>query len=107
MKFNKYLRKLRKDKKLGQLDLAALSGVSKSHISRMEIEDVAPKPETLRKLAPVLGVSYEHLMEKAGYMTEVDLAEVSKVKFKGKELSEFELEWIIAFLETSRRGKNE
>jgi transcriptional regulator with XRE-family HTH domain len=53
-----------------QIDLAKVSGVSKSTISRVESGEVAAKPETLKKLAPFLKVSFEELMREAGYMDE-------------------------------------
>ena len=117
MKFNEYLKSLRKNKKLTQIELANLSGVSKSHVSRIEIDDNSvPKPDTLRKLAPALGVTYEHLMYKAGYYDETvehefiqelkldDANITSKYKFVygDKELTDLEVKTIIAILRANR-----
>ncbi len=49
--------------------LGALSGVSDSYLSQIERgERGVPKPEILAKLAKPLGVPYETLMMKAGYL---------------------------------------
>ena len=64
--FGEYLKKLRGSKSLGQIE--ALSGVTKSYLSKVERgERGIPSPSILSKLAPVLGVTYEELMNAAGY----------------------------------------
>ena len=117
MKFNEYLKSLRKNKKLTQIELANLSGVSKSHVSRIEIDDNSvPKPDTLRKLAPALGVTYEHLMYKAGYyegtiehefieqlhLDDENITKRYKFVYGDKELTDIEIKTIIALLKAGR-----
>lgn len=118
MLFNEYLKSLRKNKKLTQIQLAEKSGVSKTHISRIETEsDSAPKPETLKKLAPALDVNFEHLMYMAGYyentaenelinqleLSDENLMEKFTFVYEGKPLSDIEVRSMLAFLKTNRK----
>lgn len=117
MDFSEYIKSLRKEKKLRLVDLEKLSGVSKTHISRLEREkNKLPKPETLKKLAPALGVTYEHLMYAAGlyqdtpeeeFISNIDLSDEALFKkfnfsLDGRPLSEEEAKNIIAFLRVAR-----
>lgn len=61
---------LRKKKQYSQRKLAMISSVSNSTVSRIESATSDADPETLKKLAPCLGVSYEELMKVAGYIKE-------------------------------------
>lgn len=68
--FGQYLKEVRKRRKLTIRQLDTYSGVSHSYISQMERgERGVPSPEILRKLSKPLGVEYEELMERAGYIT--------------------------------------
>jgi transcriptional regulator with XRE-family HTH domain len=68
---NHYIRMLRKEKGLNMRQLSDLSGVSQAALSRIESgEREKPRPLLLKALAPHLGVSYEQLMAKAGYIEE-------------------------------------
>lgn len=49
-------------------DLYRVSRVTVSTLSRIEAGIQNPSPATLKKLAPFLGVAYEHLMTVAGYL---------------------------------------
>lgn len=72
--FSRYLRGLRKEKKLTIRQLDMYSGVSHSYISQMERGDRGiPSPDILKKLAKPLGVEYEELMERAGYITKEEV----------------------------------
>jgi transcriptional regulator with XRE-family HTH domain len=67
--FGKYLRKLRKEKKLTVRQLDLYSGVSHSYISQIERGARGiPSPEILLKLSKALNVEYEELMKAAGYI---------------------------------------
>jgi repressor LexA len=69
MTFGEYLRSKRKEKKMTIRQLAVYSGISNAYISQIENgERGIPSPEVLKKLAGPLGVPYEELMEKAGYI---------------------------------------
>lgn len=69
--FGLYLKELRGDKSLGQLE--QMTGVTKSHLSKIERgERGIPKPDILKKLAGALNVNYYDLMKKAGYVQAED-----------------------------------
>ena len=64
-----YINLLRKDKGISQRELARRAQVSHTEISRIEKgERLRPSPAVLSKLASVLGVKSELLMEAAGYI---------------------------------------
>lgn len=62
MEFGRRLRKLRTQAGLTQLQLARLIGVSKSVISFYELQERAPSPDVLIKLAGVFRVSTDYLL---------------------------------------------
>lgn len=62
VEFGERLRKLRKQKKLTQKQLASLIGVKNSIISFYEVGDRIPSPEILIKLSTVLGVTSDYLL---------------------------------------------
>jgi SOS regulatory protein LexA len=69
-KFGAYLKQLRKEKGLTIRDLTKKTGVSNAYISQMETgKRGIPTPEILRKIHEPLGVGYDELMVKAGYIT--------------------------------------
>lgn len=64
-----YLRTKRLEKGMSQRQLAAVSGISNSEISRIEAGDRQnPSPAVLRLLAGALGLPYEELLAEAGYL---------------------------------------
>lgn len=66
--FGEILKAARTAQYLSINQLSETSGVSTAHISRLENElRSVPKPETIKKLAAILG-NYEELMEAAGYI---------------------------------------
>ena len=71
MLFGDYMRNLRSEQGLSQRDLADRSGVSNAEISRLESGGRKnPSPKVLQALAPYLGIAYEELMFRAGYIQE-------------------------------------
>ena len=71
MSFGDYIKELRTSRDLSQRDVAELSKVSNTEISRIESgERKMPTPKILKAIAPHLGTSYENLMSKAGYIEE-------------------------------------
>lgn len=74
--------KLRKKKGYSQRKLAMISGVSNSTVSRIESATSDTDPETLKKLAPCLDVTYETLMQAAGYIEN----DSSKIIIKSDEI---------------------
>lgn len=68
LSFGKYLKTLRKNSDLSLEDVEKESGVSVSHLSRVERGSRNPTPDILKKIARPLDVSYECLMIKAGFI---------------------------------------
>lgn len=62
VEFGNRLRKLRKDRKLTQQQLAELIGVKNSVISFYEVGERIPSPDILRKLAIALHVTADYLL---------------------------------------------
>jgi transcriptional regulator with XRE-family HTH domain len=61
------LAEVRQAKGMTQEQLAAVTGVHRVTIARIETGEVSPKAETLKRLADALGVLVDDLMtEKAG-----------------------------------------
>jgi transcriptional regulator with XRE-family HTH domain len=68
--FGQYLKKLRKIKGITLTELGELVGYSNPYLSQIETgKRGTPSPEILKKLSEPLGVSYEELMVKAGYLS--------------------------------------
>ena len=64
-----YLRRVRR-LTLREVEAAAQRGVSNSYISQLEHDRIRkPSPNVLYSLAQVYSISYELLMEKAGYVS--------------------------------------
>lgn len=73
--FGDYLKQMRKKRGYTLKQLAELSGVSDSQISRIEIGTRGvPKLENLKKLAKALDVPPDSLLEKAGLLNRTDSA---------------------------------
>jgi transcriptional regulator with XRE-family HTH domain len=86
--FGKYLRTIRKNRKLTIRQLELYSGVSNGYLSQLETgKRGIPSPEILKKLSTPLGVSYEELMLKAGYLD--DLTTDEQKLFKEAHYVEF------------------
>lgn len=86
--FGAYLRGLRKDRNLTLKELKGLTGISHSYLSQVETGvRGTPSPEYLRLLYKPLDVTYEELMEKAGYSREKEEElEQALIEFKGYDL---------------------
>lgn len=68
--FGQYMRELRIAKKLSMKKLEDLSGVSNAYISNIENgKRGIPSPDVIKKLHGPLGIAYDELMEKAGYLS--------------------------------------
>jgi len=65
MSINEFLQERRIEQKLSIQKLSKASGISASHISRIERLKRNPTPKTLRMLSFPLGVSYIELLEVA------------------------------------------
>ena len=62
----KFLYELRKKKGLSQAELAYLSGISQSSLARYERGEMQPTLEVIKKIADVLNVSIEELLNGTG-----------------------------------------
>ena len=63
--FGEHLRRLRRRKRWGLQDLARETGLSVSHLSRLENDNGVPNPDTVVKLAQALGADLEEMLELA------------------------------------------
>lgn len=77
--FAKRLRELRKQKDLSQTELGKLAGLHYTHIGRYERGASRPSGDTLKRLADVLGVTSDYLLEGAA-------DEAAKARFEDHEL---------------------
>ena len=72
--FGQYMRELRKKARMSVRDVQTESGVSNAYIVQIEKGDRRPpKPEILKKLAPVYKVTIRELFMKAGYFDEPEV----------------------------------
>lgn len=70
LQFGKYLKMIRKKKGLSLRTIEKASGVSNAYLSQVENgKRSVPTPDILMKIHEPLGVSYDELMEKAGYIS--------------------------------------
>ncbi|UOE58012.1 helix-turn-helix domain-containing protein [Cytobacillus oceanisediminis] len=67
--FSSYLKRLRKDSGLTVRQLQAETGVSGAYLSQLENGIRRPSPDIIKKIHSPLGVSYEQMMEYAGYLS--------------------------------------
>ncbi len=71
MSLGKYIQAVRHRKGISQWELSRLSGLTRSHISRLELDDFEnPKAETFLSLARALKVHPNELYQAAGYTDE-------------------------------------
>ena len=96
---------------LRQVEEATGNDVSNAYLSQLEHSRVSkPSPTVLHSLSTVYGVSYENLMEKAGYISPRS-AQPSGSKhghtstFAIKDLSEDEENALLAYLAMYRKTK--
>jgi len=73
MDFGVYLKSLIDKREYSYRKLATLADIDHTYISKIVVGKMGPpSPEILRKIAGPLGVSYEALMDAAGYLTSDD-----------------------------------
>ncbi|HHU48238.1 MAG TPA: helix-turn-helix transcriptional regulator [Clostridiales bacterium] len=121
MKFGEYLKELRKNKGITQKELADMSGFSNGEISKVESGDrKKPSPALLKAIAPHLGIPYEVLMNKAGYLEEVvdhsgyteyifkdDDGSLADIVRKAREMQEADSDWANIAYRVSRELSRE
>jgi transcriptional regulator with XRE-family HTH domain len=95
LNIHEYIQSCRIGQMLSIQELAKRSGVSASHISRVERADRKPSPETLEKLASHLQVEYVKLLEVANLLEKKerqtihleDIAKHPKLCLNGEPIS--------------------
>lgn len=91
--FGEYIRNLRKKKDITINQLSLYSGISASQLSRIESgKRGVPKPPTIEKLAHALKVEYSELMEKAGYIDEIEPEVITEINGEKIVLTQQEFE---------------
>jgi transcriptional regulator with XRE-family HTH domain len=81
------LKRSRKETGLTLRDVEEKTGISNAYLSQLENQRIAnPSPQILHKLADCYDISYEHLMELAGYPVEV--SNKKRVLFRASGKSE-------------------
>ena len=76
MNFGERLKKIRKEKKLSQNDVAIKMGVTQQTIAQYEKAENTPKYETIERLALALGVKISELLEPAVLQLNRDIIEL-------------------------------
>lgn len=78
--FGNYIKGLRKSKNMTIRQVELYSGVSHSYISQLENgKKGIPSPPVLKKISKAMKVSYDLLMEKAGYIEQDEESELKEL----------------------------
>jgi transcriptional regulator with XRE-family HTH domain len=80
MKFGEKITKLKKLKKMSQVELAEKTGISRDAISKYERGDVSPSVEYAKRIAEALGVSLDYLVSDSEQDEALDNETVKRVK---------------------------
>lgn len=80
MSLGQKITKIRKEKKLSQVDVASYVGVSRDAISKYERDDIIPSVENANKIAKVLGVSLDYLMSEDDNLEVIDTNMLNRMK---------------------------
>jgi transcriptional regulator with XRE-family HTH domain len=75
------IKKLRKQRKLSQEDVAAKAGINPTHLSRLENDRYQPSIDVVKKLAEMFEVSVDYLLSD-------DDGEAGEVQIRNKPLAE-------------------
>lgn len=113
MLFAERLKKLRKENNLTQLELAEKLGVAKSTIAGYEKAFRKPKMKALNELAELFNTSADYLIgltdDRSPKEPSKDLAKLLKepdFHFKGKPVSNEDLDFLIQYLERITNNNN-
>jgi transcriptional regulator with XRE-family HTH domain len=80
MKFGEKIAKLKKQKKMSQIELAKVTGISRDAISKYERGDVIPSVEYAKRIADALGVSLDYLVSNDENEQTLDNEAVKRIK---------------------------
>jgi len=65
IRLGEYMRRLRRDAKRSLYDVSQQTGISYSHLSRIENDSTVPRPETIARIAEALNGDLKLMLEKA------------------------------------------
>jgi len=104
-----YLKRSRKERGLTLRDVEEKTGISNAYLSQLENQRIAnPSPQILHRLADCYNVSYERLMELAGYP--VPEKEIPSPTFRRKsgfdDLTKEEKENVMEYIRFLRSRRN-
>lgn len=113
MKLGEYLKQSRKKSNLTLREVEGEIDISNAYLCQLEYDKIkSPSPKMLHKLSTFYNISYEYLLELAGYPSSkstpdiVDLPPSYRISNKLKDLTEEEEEKIEEYLQFLRsRGK--
>ena len=80
MTLGEKITKLRKQKKLSQIDIANTIGVSRDAISKYERSDIVPSVENAKKIADSLDVSLDYLVSEEEQQEAIDNKMMQRIK---------------------------
>jgi len=80
MTFGQKVSKIRKEKKLSQIDVASAVGVSRDAISKYERDDIIPSVENAKKIAKILNVSLDYLVSEEDKQDVLDIDMIKRIK---------------------------
>ena len=80
MTFGQKVSKIRKEKKLSQIDVADAVGVSRDAISKYERDDIIPSVENAKKIAKILNVSLDYLVSDEDKQDVLDIDMINRIK---------------------------
>jgi transcriptional regulator with XRE-family HTH domain len=91
MSLGEYIKTVRRRRGLSQWELSRLSGLTRSHLSRLELDDFgSPSAETFLSLARALKVHPNDLYQAAGYIEENTRFRRETIKNTSEDFVEFE-----------------
>jgi transcriptional regulator with XRE-family HTH domain len=93
MSLGKYIKAVRRHRGISQWELSRLSGLTRSHISRLELDDYEnPTAETFIALSRALKVHPNELYHAAGYIEDNTRFRRGPPKIPEEAVAEFEIE---------------
>ena len=95
-----FIAKYRNEKNLSQRRVAELANISHTEINRIENgERRNPSPPVLKSIANALGVTYDAIMQAAGYIDSTSDSPIIAARITGTEdLTDFEIEEVKNFI---------
>lgn len=98
MSLGQKITKIRKEKKLSQVDVASFVGVSRDAISKYERDDIVPSVENAKKIAQILGVSLDYLVSEDDSLEVVDIDMLNRMR-EIQRLSEDDKDTVIRIID--------